>query len=194
MSHMFTSGLVSLDSEYVGVISKGYAATRALGLTKVSKIPRHLSQPYSSLQIPVKWVSRKVSPNPPANDQEDNCRQREWDDMLPFLLFACREAPCSTTGFSPFELIFGKKVRGSLDVLLQEWMPTAMTTHFAMDWLLQLRQDLEDMRMVATEKQEEIQFTTKHWFDKTSTICNFQIGDKVHFYSRHLQLQKRKIG
>ena len=39
--------------------------------------------------------------------------------MLPFLLFACREAPCSTTGFSPFELIFGKKV------LLQEWMPTA---------------------------------------------------------------------
>ena len=35
--------------------------------------------------------------------------------------------------------------------------------------------------MVATEKQEEIQLRTKHWFDKTSTIRNFQIGDKVHF-------------
>ena len=71
--------------------------------------------------------------------------KREWDDMLPFLLFACREVPCSTTGFSPFGLIFGKKVRGPLDVLLQEWMSTATTTHFATDWLLQLRQDLEDM-------------------------------------------------
>ena len=81
--------------------------------------------------------------------------------MLPFLLFAWREAPCSTTGFSPFELIFGNKVRGPLDVLLQEWMPTATTTHFSMDWLPQLRQDLEDKRMVATEKQEEIQLRTK---------------------------------
>ena len=33
--------------------------------------------------------------------------------------------------------------------------------------------------MVATEKLEEIQLRTKHWFDKTSTIRNFQIGDKV---------------
>ena len=115
--------------------------------------------------------------------------KHEWDDMLPFLLFACREAPCSTTGFSPFEPIFRKKVRGPLDVLCQEWMPTATTTRFATDWLLQLREDLEDMQMVATEKQEEILLRTKRWFDKTNR--DIQIGDKVLIFTPDIFSSKK---
>ena len=34
----------------------------------------------------------------------------EWDKLLPFLLFACREVPQSSTGFSPFELLYGRRV------------------------------------------------------------------------------------
>ena len=33
---------------------------------------------------------------------------QQWDKFLPCLLFAFREAPCSTTGFSPFKLVFSK--------------------------------------------------------------------------------------
>jgi len=40
--------------------------------------------------------------------------------MLPYVLFAYREAPQSTTGFSPFELLYGREV---LDILKEEWKP-----------------------------------------------------------------------
>ena len=45
--------------------------------------------------------------------------------------------------------------------------------------------------MVATEKQEEIQLRTKRWFDKTSTIRNFQIGDKVLIFTPDISSSKK---
>ena len=45
--------------------------------------------------------------------------------------------------------------------------------------------------MVATEKQEEIQLRTKRWFDKTTTIRNFQIGDKVLIFTPDISSSKK---
>ena len=38
----------------------------------------------------------------------------EWDNGIPFLLFAVRDMPNDSLGFSPFELLFGHQVRGPL--------------------------------------------------------------------------------
>lgn len=46
----------------------------------------------------------------------------DWDRAIPFLLFAYREVPCETTGFSPFELMYGKKPRGPMDILREDWV------------------------------------------------------------------------
>ena len=43
--------------------------------------------------------------------------QRGWDTLLPYPLFAYREVPNRSTGFLPFDLMFGRHVRGPLDVL-----------------------------------------------------------------------------
>ena len=45
---------------------------------------------------------------------------KNWDRLLPYVLFAYREVPQSTTGFSPFELLYGREVRGPLDVIREE--------------------------------------------------------------------------
>ena len=47
---------------------------------------------------------------------------RNWDKMLPYVLFAYREVPQDSTGFSPFELIYGRDLRGPLDVLMDKWI------------------------------------------------------------------------
>ena len=47
---------------------------------------------------------------------------KDWDKMIPFLLFAYREVPQESTGFSPFELLYGRDVRGPLDVLRETWV------------------------------------------------------------------------
>ena len=46
---------------------------------------------------------------------------KDWDKMLPYLLFAYREVPQASTGFSPFELLYGRPVRGPLDVIRETW-------------------------------------------------------------------------
>ena len=46
---------------------------------------------------------------------------RDWDKFIPYALFAYREVPQTTTGYSPFELVYGRDVRGPLDILKEEW-------------------------------------------------------------------------
>jgi hypothetical protein len=44
-------------------------------------------------------------------------RPKDWDRYIPALLFAYREAPQESLGFSPFELIYGRTVRGPMAIL-----------------------------------------------------------------------------
>ena len=36
----------------------------------------------------------------------------DWERLLPYVLFAYREAPQASTGFSPFELLYGRDTPG----------------------------------------------------------------------------------
>ena len=42
---------------------------------------------------------------------------KDWDEYLLYLLFTYREVTQESMGFSPFELLFGWRVRGPLDIL-----------------------------------------------------------------------------
>ena len=44
---------------------------------------------------------------------------KDWDKYIDPLVFAYREAPQESLGFSPFELLYGWPVRGSMEVLKQ---------------------------------------------------------------------------
>jgi len=46
---------------------------------------------------------------------------KDWDKLILYVLFAYREVPQESTGFSPFELLYGCDIRGPLDVLKEEW-------------------------------------------------------------------------
>ena len=104
---------------------------------------------------------------------------QQWDKLLPCLLFACREAPSSTTGFSPFELVFGKHVRGPLNILRQSWTPNSRSPQLATDWLLKLRDDLDKMRKLAADQQATTQERTKRWHDQTVKTITFSPRDLV---------------
>lgn len=41
---------------------------------------------------------------------------RNWDFLQPYLMFAIREVLQASTGYSPFELLYGRHPRGLLDV------------------------------------------------------------------------------
>ena len=50
-----------------------------------------------------------------------NEQPRQWHRFVHPLLFAYREAPQEAAGFSPFELLYGRTVRGPVQILKELW-------------------------------------------------------------------------
>lgn len=46
---------------------------------------------------------------------------KNWDRYLAPLLFAYREVPQSSIGFSPFNLLYGRYIRGPMSILKELW-------------------------------------------------------------------------
>ena len=43
--------------------------------------------------------------------------KKNWDECIPFLMFAVRDTVQETLGFTPFKFVFGHEVRGPLKAL-----------------------------------------------------------------------------
>lgn len=106
----------------------------------------------------------------------------DWDEQLPYLLFALRESPCRTTGFSPFELMYGRHVRGPLDLIREGWEEnkTSETNPVGtIEYVLQMREKMEKMLKLARETAEEQQMYQKQHFDANARLRTFQPGQLV---------------
>lgn len=44
----------------------------------------------------------------------------DWDVALPFVLFGLGDSVSESTGFTPFELVFGHEVRGRLKLFKEQ--------------------------------------------------------------------------
>lgn len=64
----------------------------------------------------------------------------DLDQWLPYLLFAYREVPQSSTGFSPFELLYGRQVRGPLDLLKDYWEQTESEGDNIISYVIKMRE------------------------------------------------------
>lgn len=52
---------------------------------------------------------------------------KDWDKLLPYVLFDYWRVPQASTGFSPFEILYGQPVQGPLDLLRESWETPATT-------------------------------------------------------------------
>ncbi len=105
--------------------------------------------------------------------------QKDWDEYLPYLLFAYREAPQESTGFSPFELLYGRRVRGALDVLREMWTEEETEKTTEVTHLVQMRERLAEMTGVVKANLLKAQQKQKKAYDKKVTPQTFKEGDKV---------------
>ncbi len=103
----------------------------------------------------------------------------DWDIMLPYFLFAYREVPQASTGFSPFELLYGHHVRGPLDVLNETWQSSKKSEDSVVSHILAIRSNLEKMKSIADGNLKQAQLQQKRWYDKNARSREFQAGDMV---------------
>lgn len=110
--------------------------------------------------------------------QED---PKSWDRLLAPLLFAYREVPQASMGFSPFELIYGRYVRGPLNLLKELWTEEKIeeevkTTY---GYVLDLRDRLEKTLKLAHENLMRARRNQKYYYDRGSKKRQLKVGDRA---------------
>ena len=102
-----------------------------------------------------------------------NSNQSNWDLYLPLVLFAYRTAEQTSTGYSPFKLLYGREPRlGDMDNYNIGYEPSMFVKNLHENWLL-AREKIG--------KQAEI---SKRLYDskyKTKPV-KYKIGDLVRVY------------
>ena len=104
---------------------------------------------------------------------------KDWDQLIPYLLFAYWEVPQMSTGFSPFELMYGRQVRGPLDVLKETWEASKKSTESVVSYVLTIQEKLTKMSELASENLARAQSTQKKWYDRNARERKLQVEDNV---------------
>ncbi|XP_065426955.1 uncharacterized protein LOC135976185 [Chrysemys picta bellii] len=107
-------------------------------------------------------------------------RGQSWDELLPFLLYAYREVPQESTGFSPFDLLYGRKVRGPLDLIRDTWEGcNTVREEPVTEYVQRFRRELKDMMEIVQNNLQSSQAKQKAWYDKNTCKRTFDVGDLV---------------
>ena len=117
---------------------------------------------------------------------------KDWDKYVDPLLFAYREVPQESLGFSSFVLIYGWPVRGPTQILRELWTkesvePQLRTTY---KYVVNLKDRLESTVSFAHENLQNMSKKYKHYYNRKSKRRNLKVGDKA---SVLLQLKTNKL-
>ena len=104
---------------------------------------------------------------------------KDWDRLLPYLLFAYREVPQASTGFSPFELLYGRKVRGPFDVIKESWEVGEGSNESVVSYMIAMREKLEGMVDLVRKNEKRAKERQKEWYDRHARERELKVGAKV---------------
>lgn len=108
-------------------------------------------------------------------------RPRDWDRYLPALLFAYREVPQESLAYSPFELLYGRNVRGPMDILRQVWTgevkeEEVKTTY---QYVIDLKERLEETCDMAQKELARSASRYRKYYDTRTRDRRFKVDDLV---------------
>ena len=106
---------------------------------------------------------------------------KDWDKYINALLFAYREVPQDSLGFSPFEMLYGRSVRGPMAILKELWTqdvpdPEIKTTY---QFVFDLKEKLEKTCQMAQENLKTSSARYKKYYNSKARDRQLKAGDKV---------------
>ena len=108
-------------------------------------------------------------------------KPRDWDRYVPCALFSMREIPGDRLGFSPFELVYGRSVRGPLSILKDIWSDATLNeeTKSTYQYIFDLRNRLEETADLAAKNAEISSNSYKKYYDRKTSDRTFKVGEEV---------------
>lgn len=104
---------------------------------------------------------------------------RNWDQLLPHLMFAIREVPQASTGFSPFELLYGRQPRGLLDLAKEAWEQQPSPHRTLVEHVEEVQERMATIWPVVREHMEAAQAAQARVYNRSAQPRVFGAGDRV---------------
>ena len=112
----------------------------------------------------------------------------DWDQLLELAMFSYNTCTHESTGFSPFELIYGHRAR----------VPSALPkdTQTYPTYLSELIQRLDDTRSLASESLIRSKHRSKTYYDRNAKTSTYTVGQEVYVIKdvRKNKLEKHYSG
>ncbi|KAL0194996.1 hypothetical protein M9458_008568, partial [Cirrhinus mrigala] len=105
--------------------------------------------------------------------------RKDWDLMLPYVLFGVREVPQASAGFTPFELLFGRQPRGLLDVAREAWERQPAPLRTVIEHIREMRERIERVMPLVKEHLTQAQQAQQRQYNRPAQPREFQPGDRV---------------
>ena len=104
----------------------------------------------------------------------------DWDQCIPYLLWAYRGTTHKSTGYSPFELLYGRPMRTPLDELIELWtVKDEESGREVIEYLRLLREKMALVRDIAYTNEVQQKKEQKYYHDKKAVPRQFEVGDYV---------------
>ena len=87
---------------------------------------------------------------------------KDRDLLSPYVLFAYLEVPQSSTGFSPFELLYGREVRGPLDIVKETWEASERSNQSVVSYVVSIRERMGKMAALVRKNLEKARQEQMH--------------------------------
>ncbi len=81
-----------------------------------------------------------------------------------------------STGFSPFELVYGHEVNGPLRMVKEKWLGAEEPPNIV-KYVSEFKNGLMRARKIAREYLKNSQSEIKSWYDRKARARSFQPGD-----------------
>ena len=160
MGTQFTSGLMSKVSRLVSM--------KHLTTTPYHPICNGLVEKFNGT---LKQMLRRLCHQKP----------KDWDKYINAALFAYREVPQESLGFSPFELVYGRHVRGPMTILKKLWTNEVADSEVksTYQYVTDLREKLELTSHMARENLRKAASRYCKYYNGKTRTRSMKVGDKV---------------
>ena len=112
--------------------------------------------------------------------------KEEWDNLLKYCLLAYRATPHAATGFSPYELIHGRALRGPLQAMKEGWGDGQLSFKSSVEWVSELRVTLAVIHQAARDNEQAFKEKSKAAYDQGAQARSFKPRDQVLCHNPNL--------